>query len=319
MKILGSRSTSGLASPMRLWEKPTPMPPLTANLSLASDSNAIVADALKRLSTIATLPEVTAKIVSTVEDPRSSAANLHKIVAHDPALATRILKVVNSAFYGLPGQIGSVERAIVLLGLNAIKNIAVAASLGQLFRGVKLTDQFTAKDLWTHCIAVAVTARELARQMKAPIADEAFLAGLIHDVGLLVSLQLWPDKLRAACDAASTSEQPFTDIEREIVGADHQQLGQGLAELWKFPRSCQLVAGFHHKPTALHDNNRLLVTLVYVADTLCCQHNRGFNLTALRQNLDEAGLSDIRLDPQLITQTAAKLDELVGNATAVLG
>src|SRR5437868_10898 len=118
------------------------------------DSSSLIAEALKKLTTLAALPEVTAKIVTTVEDPKSSAAQLHKIVAHDPALATRILKVVNSAFYGLPGQIGSVERAIVMLGLNAIKNIAVAASLGQLFRGVRLTPEFTAKDLWTHCIAV---------------------------------------------------------------------------------------------------------------------------------------------------------------------
>src|SRR5205085_6124723 len=119
-----------------------------------------------------TLPEVTSKIISVVEDPKSSAAALHKIVSHDPALVTRILKVVNSAFYGLPGQIGSIERAIVLLGLNAVKNIAVAASMGQLFRGAKLCDGFAAKDLWTHCIAVGVTAREMAKQMKVPVADE---------------------------------------------------------------------------------------------------------------------------------------------------
>src|SRR3954453_13398318 len=167
-----------------------------------ADNPALVADALKKGTPLAPLPEVTAKIVSTVEDPKSTAASLHKIVAHDPALATRILKVVNSAFYGLPGQIGSVERAIVLLGLNAIKNIAVAASLGQLFRGVKLCDNFTAKDLWTHCIAAGAPARALARQMTLPIADEAFLAGLIHDTGLLVSLQVWPEKLKEACEAA---------------------------------------------------------------------------------------------------------------------
>src|SRR5205807_7106098 len=117
---------------------------------------------------------VTVKIIQTVEDPKSSATQLHKIVAHDPALVTRILKVVNSAFYGLPGQIGSIDRAIVLLGLNAVKNIAVAASLGQLFRGVKLCDGFTAKDLWTHCIGVGVVARALATQSKLPLADEAF-------------------------------------------------------------------------------------------------------------------------------------------------
>src|SRR6266478_6132591 len=160
-----------------------------------TDNPTLVAQALKKVTTIATLPEVTAKIVATVEDPKSTAAALHKIVAHDPALATRILKVVNSAFYGLPGQIGSVERAIVLLGLNAIKNIAVAASLGQLFRGAALCDGYTAKDLWTHCIAVGVTARDLAKNMRLDLPDEAFLAGMIHDIGILLSLQLYPEKL----------------------------------------------------------------------------------------------------------------------------
>jgi len=281
-------------------------------------NNTLVAEALRKVTNISTLPEVTANIVATVEDPKSTAASLHKIVAHDPALATRILKVVNSAFYGLPGQIGSVERAIVLLGLNAIKNIAVATSLGQLFRSVKLCEGFTAKDLWTHCIAVGVTARELARQMKVPIADEAFLAGLIHDTGLLVSLQVWPDKLKLACATAQKTDRDFCEIEREIVGVDHQQLGQGLAELWKFPRSCQLVAGYHHQPVALSDNNRLLVTLVFVADTLCCKQNRGFNLTALRQKYEDGGILDVQMDPILIEQTAGRLDELVSSATAVL-
>lgn len=297
------------------------MPPTitpTAPAAPAAPSNNPVTEALKKITTIAALPEVTAKIVTVVEDPRATAAQLHKIVAHDPALATRILKVVNSAFYGLPGQIGSVERAIVLLGLNAIKNIAVAASLGQMFRGVKLTDQFSAKDLWTHCIAVGVTARELARQMKVPIADEAFLAGLIHDTGLLVWLQTAPDKLRKVCEVAQASDKSFCEIERDLTGMDHQQLGQGLAELWKFPRTCQLAAGRHHNPTTLSDNNRLLVTLVFVADTLCCQQNRGFNLTALKQKMEDGGILDVNLDPLLIQQTAGRLDELVSSATGAL-
>ena len=140
----------------------------------------IVADAVRKVTTLATLPEVTARIIKTVEDPKSTASALHKIVSHDPALVTRILKVVNSSFYGLPGQIGSIERAIVLLGLNAVKNIAVAASLGQLFRSARLSAEYSAKDLWTHCVAVAVTSRELAKAMKLSLADEAFLAGMIR-------------------------------------------------------------------------------------------------------------------------------------------
>src|SRR5687768_15760392 len=179
------------------------------------DPQARIAETVKKVMTIATLPEVTNQIIRTVEDPRSTASQLHKIVSHDPALVTRILKVVNSSFYGLPGQIGSVERAIVLLGLNAVKNIAVAASLGTMFRGKTLCDGFTAKDLWTHCVAVGVAARDMARQMKIPIADEAFLAGMIHDLGLLVALQTSPEQLRQACEQAKTSGRPFCEIERE--------------------------------------------------------------------------------------------------------
>lgn len=293
------------------------MPAVSADNTV--EPQPLVAEALKKVTNLATLPEITARIVRTVEDPKSTASQLHKIIAHDPALVTRILKVVNSSFYGLPGQIGSVERAIVLLGLNAIKNLSVAASLGQLFRGVNLCKGFTARDLWTHCITVAVTARELARQMKVPIVEEAFLAGMIHDVGILVSLQLWPQKLTEICDKAMSGGGEFCQIEREISGMDHQQLGMGLAELWKFPRSCQLVAGYHHRPTALADDNRLLVTLVYVADTVCCQAKRGFYLTAVEQTLEDAGLASIQLDPALIQQTVGKLDELVSVASSLFG
>src|SRR5690348_4327823 len=197
-------------------------PKMTTTLEV--DPKTKVMEVVKKVTTIATLPEVTAQIIKTVEDPKSSAQQLHKIVSHDPALVTRILKVVNSAFYGLPGQIGSIERAIVILGLNGIKNIAVAASLGQLFRGAILCEGVSANDLWVHCIATAVAARDLARNMKLPLADEAFLAGLIHDVGLLVSLQVFPEKLREVCNAARHGGADFLNLERSIIGLDHQQL-----------------------------------------------------------------------------------------------
>jgi HD-like signal output (HDOD) protein len=279
------------------------------------DTRTLVEESVRKVATIATLPEVTAQIIRTVEDPRSTASALHKIVAHDPALVTRILKVVNSSFYGLPGQIGSIERAIVLLGLNAVKNIAVAASLGQLFRGAKLCEGFTAKDLWAHCVAVGVTAREIARQMKQPIADEAFLAGMIHDVGLLVELQLWPEKLRNVCETARAGQQPFCEVERAVFGVDHQQLGQGLAEMWKFPRTCQLVAGYHHQPSTLADKNRMLVTLVHVADTICCETvDYGFNLTSAGQTVDPTLLVEMQIDPAIVEKVKSNLPALVESA-----
>ena len=179
---------------------------------------------------------------------------LHKIISHDPSLSSRILKVVNSAFYGVSGQIGSVERAIVLLGLTAVKNIAVAASLGQLFRGAKLGAGFSAKDLWTHCIAVGVTSRDLAKRIRAANTDEFFLAGLIHDVGILVELQTWPEKIESICSTVKNKDANFCETERQVLGVDHQALGKGLAEQWKFTKVCQLVAGYHHSPAELEED-----------------------------------------------------------------
>jgi putative nucleotidyltransferase with HDIG domain len=286
-----------------------------------TESNELVESAVKKVSTIATLPEITVQIIKTVEDPKSNAQALHRIVAHDPALVTRVLKVVNSSFYGLPGQIASIERAIVLLGLNAIKNIAVAASLGQLFRGVKLCEGFTAKDLWKHCVAVGVVARDLARQMKVPLVDEAFLAGMIHDVGILVALQTAPEPTRLVCEKARLHKEgdfDFCALEREVMGVDHQMLGARLAQAWKFPHSCQMVAGNHHNPQTLADSQHMLVWLVFVADTLCAQGQQGFNLTALHQKLDNSNLAAMKIDPVLIEHTRTNLATIVSSTASLV-
>jgi HD-like signal output (HDOD) protein len=281
------------------------------------DAQHLITHAINSVTSISTLPEVTARIVKTVEDPNSSAQTLHKIVSHDPALVTRVLKVVNSSFYGLPGQVASIERAIVMLGLNAVKNIAVAASLGQMFRGAKLCEGFTAKDLWTHCVAVACGARDLAKQAKLPVADEAFLAGMIHDVGLLVSLQVWPEKLRLACDQARVSGRRFIEIEREVLGVDHQQLGQALAEKWNFPRPCQVVAGHHHDLAGAAEMSRAVVAVVAVADSLAATSGLGFTLTRLHDPVDPAIATAVGVTAEHIEATRLRLPELLSAASAL--
>jgi HD-like signal output (HDOD) protein len=293
----------------------------TAAAVPSNDLQQRIAQELKKINTLATLPEVTVKIIKTVENPNSTAAQLHKIISHDPALVTRILKVVNSSFYGLPGQIASVERGIVMLGLNAVKNIAVAASLGQLFRGGQLCEGFSAKDLWTHCVAVGVAARELSKHAGIPIADDAFLAGMIHDLGLLVSLQANPEQLRLICTRAKAEggTKDFCGIEREVTnGIDHQMLGAALAEQWKFPRACQLVAGWHHRPAELSDASRALVHLVHVADTMCAQAGAGFTLTALHQPTDPQSLKELNLDQQTIDRVRADLPNLMNAASSLM-
>jgi HD-like signal output (HDOD) protein len=281
------------------------------------DVSPLITHAINSVASLSTLPEVTAQIIRTVEDKTSSAQTLHKIVSHDPALVMRVLKVVNSAFYGLPGQIASIDRAIVMLGLNAVKNIAVAASLGQMFRGAKLCEGFTAKDLWTHCVAVACAARDLSKQAKLPVADESFLAGMIHDIGLLVELQVWPEKLRLACEQSRDAGRRFIDVEREVLGVDHQQVGRALCEKWNFPRSCALVAGHHHDAAGTAESKLAVVGVVAVADSLVAMAGVGFTLTRLHDPVESAIASGIGITHEHIEATRARLPELLEAASVI--
>jgi HD-like signal output (HDOD) protein len=245
------------------------------------EANAIANSAVKSISHIATLPEVTLKIIELVEDPSSTAQDLHTLISNDPALCSRILKVVNSAFYGLPRQIGSINRAIVLLGLNAVKNIAVAASLAKLFRGGELCPLFSARDLWTHSIASATCCKLLADKLKIGLPDEAFLAGLIHDIGIMVEMQADRRKLvevfeKMTFDEDGTPKSDMREIEREVFGADHEDFGRALCENWKFPTSFSCVAGDHHDPTRMPDPSRRTLTwIVYIADRLTARVRQG--------------------------------------------
>jgi putative nucleotidyltransferase with HDIG domain len=265
------------------------------------------------LDSIATLPDVTARITQTVNDPRSTPADLHRIISHDPALVARLLRVVNSAFYARSRQIDSVERAIVLLGFQSVRNLAIAATLGQLFKGGHICEGFTGRDLWNHCIAVAVVARQMAKINGDPLAEEVFLAGLVHDVGLLVELQVCRGKLRQVCERAKREPTPFSMIELEVIGVDHQELGAALARKWGFPESCAVAAAHHHHPSLADEAWQKLVALVQVADTLCCKHQVGFHLTASTQAPDEAAFKGL-VPMAVIEETDEKLPEIVGPA-----
>jgi len=269
------------------------------------DKGAVVQSTIQSISHIATLPEITLKIIELVEDPSSTAQDLHAVIANDPALCSRILKVVNSAFYGLPRQIGSINRAIVLLGLNAVKNIAIAASLAKMFRGGELCPRFAARDLWMHSIATGACAKLIAAELRLGLPDEAFLAGLIHDIGIMVELQGDRHKLvevleQLPFDAEGVPQQDMREIEAAVFGVDHEDFGGGLCESWKFPKSFAYVAAHHHDPTQLPEPNRPLAWIVHVADRLVAEHGYGFraDLPSLAPHpsaLGEIGLSEDQL------------------------
>jgi len=279
----------------------------------------IIDKALSAVGDIATLPEVTIKIIEIVEDPDSTARDLHHVIKSDPALSVKVLKVVNSAFYGLPGQVASVDRAIILLGLSAVKNIAIAASIARLFKGNRISEQFTASDLWRHSVAVAVGARAIAECSPHPVmSDEIFVAGLIHDIGMLVERQAYADEFADVIERCSQEASSFLAVERELIGADHQAFGVGLTTKWKFPRHLRASVGFHHNPESLSVELRNMATLIHTADVLACHEQIGFYLTAQTESITEEMLDTLGVTPQQIEEVRQSLPEQVADAEGTL-
>jgi len=285
----------------------------------ADSAKAIVDKALASIGDIATLPEVTIRIIQIVEDPKSTARDLHEVIKNDPALSVKVLKVVNSAFYGLPGQVASVDRAIILLGLSAVKNIAIAASIARLFKGRRISENFSASDLWRHSVGVAVAAHDIAKSSPHPcMPDEIFVAGMIHDIGTMVARQAYPDQFAEAINRCETTSENFLSCERALMGADHQAFGVGLTTKWKFPRHLRAAVGFHHNPDALSVELRNMATLIHLADILCCKEQIGFYLTARDGQITEEMYDTLSVSPEQVEAIRVTLPEKLTEAEATL-
>lgn len=280
---------------------------------------AVVNKAVQDIGHIATLPEVTLRIIDMVEDPSSTAQDLNKLITNDPALCSRILKVVNSAFYGLPGQIGSINRAVVLLGLNAVKNIAIATSLAKLFRGGELCPTFSARDLWVHSTGVAAAAKLLADAASIGLSDEAFLAGLLHDVGIMVEMQAARHKLIEVFERLPDAKGSFIEVEDEVFGANHQDFGRGLCERWKFPKSFSYVTGYHHRPLDLDPSARTLTMVVFLADWLAKKGQTGFVADVTTEDIDASILDELRLTMTDVENVEEQLPDAIDQVNSFLG
>ncbi|MFQ5489557.1 MAG: HDOD domain-containing protein [Phycisphaerae bacterium] len=285
----------------------------------AVNANAVVTKALASIGDIATLPEVTVKIIEIVEDHNSTARDLHQVIKTDPALSAKVLKVVNSAFYGLPGQIASVDRAIVLLGMSAVKNISVAASIARLFKTGNMSEQFSAKDLWRHSVSVGVAAKLITKASGQQAGlDEIFLAGLIHDIGILVERQAYAEQLAEVINRCAAGEGGFRELETKIIGAEHQEFGDGLTTKWKFPRHLRAVVGCHHDPGRLSQELQKLGYTIFIADVLCCQERIGFCLTAADEEITDEDLNAAGISRDQLEEIRSGLEEEVESTEQVL-
>ena len=276
----------------------------------AVQSPDIVEQALSKVTQIATLPEVTAQIVSVVDDPDTTADDLETLVSSDPVLSVRVLKVVNSAFYGMPGEVSSIKQAIVVLGMSGVKNIAIAAGISKLFRGGKVHESFDAQDLWRHSAAVAAAARLIAEK-SGDDRDGVFLIGLLHDLGVMIEMQALRPQLIEVIDAMTANpDLSFRDAERQIIGATHEEFGLALCRNWNFPDAFQAAVGFHHEPNNASPEHQRHAQIICVADHLAAESGIGFGGTVDREAFPEEVVASLGLSAEDLDAVREKLPEM---------
>jgi len=283
-----------------------------------SDSATIVATTIQRCSQFATLPTVAVQIIRITEDPHSTIDDLKRVISQDPVLGVRILKLVNSSFYGMTGQVASIDRALNLLGLRAVKSIAIAVSLTKLFRGGTVGVNFDPAQLWTHSIAVATGARILAAHSELVPCDEAFLAGLIHDLGILIEIQSNAQKfLQLTRRIAADESLAFRQGEIETFGASHEEFGASLCENWNFPRRLQLATGYHHRPWELSEADRPLPAIVHIADVISARLALGYSRTVETAFIDPAMLDAANLTESMIGEITDDLSDVMRQSASM--
>lgn len=211
---------------------------------IEKDKAAIIKARLQEIRDLPSLPLAADSITRAVLDENSNAQTIALSISKDPSFASRILRVVNSAYYGFYRQITSIKEAVALLGTNEIRMMAMAITVYDLFK-VKESMKFNRKNLWMHGVAVAYMADYLQRMLRKGI-EEAYVAGLLHDIGKVVLDQFFPDETHEILQLFEGSEMSYLEAEREVLGMDHGELGFLIAERWNLPAEITVGIRYHH-------------------------------------------------------------------------
>lgn len=202
---------------------------------------------LAKVSDVPTLPASVLRVMQMIEDPLCSAADLSRVISADPAMAMKVLKLANSAFYGFRQKIGSIPQAVTLLGFATLKNALLAAAVFDMFQ-VGGTG-FDLPGLWKHSVATASAAKLLAKRIRFPNSEKAFTAGLLHDIGKIMIARALPASLPAIVAAVRDEGFSVHDAEQKVVGLPHPAFGAWVMARWNLPSTLIEAVEFHHHPT----------------------------------------------------------------------
>jgi putative nucleotidyltransferase with HDIG domain len=270
---------------------------------------------LSRVRTLPALPTVVYRLLKLVESPTSTATDLSEVISKDQALTARILRLVNSSFYALRCEVVKVSHAIALLGFVAMKNLALGLGVVDMFGRGREGGELNGPAFWEHSLSCATAARLIAERIRFAPPEEAFVGGLLHDIGKLVLHDHFRSEFDTALRVARDEAMALPAAERLVFKTDHAAVGEALAEHWRLPQSLRAVIGRHH---AMDDQDRL-INIVYLANFISNLKRLGAGGDVALEALDEALWPALKLNEADVIRLQTRLGIEVEKARVFLG
>ena len=279
-----------------------------------ADAAPALARLFERIGQLATLPAAAQRIMQLVSDQSANTTDLLAAVEGDPVLAAQVLRRVNSAFYGLRNRVDDLRSAISLLGFREIRNLALTVYMSRMFDSGNEYRGFSRQQLWQHSVGVAHASRLISLTCRRESPDEAYLAGLLHDIGLILLDQYMAKHLMQVVDLVIEGK-PTCEAEREVLPFDHTLLGSYLAMQWSFPTSVIAATRYHHEPLTAPGDHRQMTAIVAVADYLC--HRAGVSSLGTQNTFapDDRIFSVLKLEQAQLATVWDQLQEALASAT----
>ncbi|MFT7235052.1 MAG: HD-like signal output (HDOD) protein [Methylophagaceae bacterium] len=272
------------------------------------------ADALINKSLELVSPPTTyTQLDALIHDDSASADDISQVINADPALTTRLLRIVNSPYYGFPSQISTISRAIAIVGTSELAQLVLATSVINSFRGIP-EDLIKMTDFWRHSIACAITASIIAKKCKMQVPEQFFIAGLLQNIGSLVIYQTIPELAREAITSSLFGNETLYESERRLLSFDHTEVGEALAKKWRLPAALTEIIRYHHTPS----QTKLFpieTAIVHLADVMVTAAGIfGHSGDRHVPKLDHQAWQELKLDeqqlPDIMQQVKDKIDDL---------
>lgn len=228
-------------------------------------------------SEIASVKGIVSGLIAIINDPRSTVRDLKELIELDPPLTARILKVANSAYYAPRGTISDIEQAVIWLGFDTLKEIALSQKIAEIYNEQTVIAEYSRQALWEHSIAVALIGKLIYRREFSEPGDTIYAIGLLHDIGIIITDQFLPDAFRYIFIKAKMKNKTFIDMEEEVIGVNHSQIGAAIAAKWVLPEVFyQAIAHHHTKDIPAHFTHAKISMTLYVANFVCQDSGLGF-------------------------------------------